>query len=263
MSTETNQDETSQPPFQFGDVVRHQSGDVIKVATCVRVVAHSHLRWAVYDVNGNRFWARNCGLVERPRATLGGGTADGERPIVTPLTAAQRSGVDELPIRVKGAAEFIADANLEPGTINDQGSFEPTTPLGKLFGREGRFVPAENAKPYDPVAELKSEIETLAKQRDEAREELHEATAEFVRALSAANDQRDSALSELSIALDRADGWREVVAKCERLLKMNGRTPTDPNDSAVPLQLEHRLKSLALAENVIRDAKEVLKRKET
>ncbi len=88
MSTETNQDESSQPPFQFGDVVRHQSGDVIKVEACKRVVAHSHLRWAVYDANGNRFWARNCGLVERPRATLGGGTADGERPIAFTLTKA-------------------------------------------------------------------------------------------------------------------------------------------------------------------------------
>ena len=201
MSTETNQDESSQPPFQFGDIVRHQSGDVINVATCVRVVAHSHLRWAVYDANGNRFWARNCGLVERPKAT---------------------------------------DDNF----------------LGVSALHGTKVYPAS-------TADLRAEIETLAKQRDEAREELKEATAEFVRELSAANNQRDLTLSELSIALDRADGWREVVAKCERLFKMNGRTPTDPNDSAVPLQLDHCLKSLALAEKVIRDAKEVLERKAT
>lgn len=198
MSTETNQDETSQPPFQFGDVVRHQSGDVIKVEACKRVVAHSHLRWAVYDANGNRFWARNCGLVERPKA------ADDD---------------------------FVGVSSITGEAVH--------------------------------ATQLKTEIETLAKQRDEAREELKEATAEFVRALSAANDQRDSALYELSVALDRADGWREVVAKCERLFKMNGRTPTDPNDSAVPLQLDHCLKSLALAENVIRDASKVLARKAT
>ena len=201
MTTETNQDESSQPPFQFGDVVRHQSGDVIKVATCVRVVAHSHLRWAVYDANGNRFWARNCGLVERPRATLGGGTADGERPIVTPLTAAQRAGVDELPIRVKGAAEFIADADLEPGTINDQGAFVGISAI------TGAAVHA---------TQLKTEIETLAKQRDEAREELKEATAEFVRALSAAHSERDTARRVAEYERASAIGWNESSARTLR-----------------------------------------------
>lgn len=204
MSTETNQDETSQPPFQFGDVVRHQSGDVIKVATCVRVVAHGHLRWAVYDANGNRFWARNCGLVERPKIQDGeNGVVLHEQDSANPPSYFRRDDRDATPVKVGSPLEHQVDLELEPGTINDQGSFEPTTPLGKLFGREGRFVPAENAKPYDPVAELKSEIETLAKQRDEARDELKEATAEFVRALSAAYRDRDELQNQLGTANKR------------------------------------------------------------
>ena len=141
MSTETNQDETSQPPFQFGDVVRHQSGDVIKVEACKRVVAHSHLRWAVYDANGNRFWARNCGLVERPKAT---------------------------------------DDNF----------------LGVSALHGTKVYPAS-------TADLRAEIESLAKQRDEAREELKEATAEFVRALSSAYRKRDEVQSQLVTANNR------------------------------------------------------------
>lgn len=301
MTTETNQDESSQPPFQFGDVVRHQSGDVIKVEACKRVVAHSHLRWAVYDANGNRFWARNCGLVERPRATLGGGTAGGDRPIVTPFTAAQRAGVDELPIRVKGAADFIADADLEPGTINDQGEFvgiseitgaavhatQLKTDVEKLLvasiaatlARVVKFYNGDNVGLRDEfrsvllkelaehrspeVAELKAEIETLAKQRDEAREELKEATAEFVRALAIANRERDEANLVAKSNLLKLSEWQAVVVRCEQLLKMNGPPCEHPASSAVPLQLDHCLKSLALAENVIRDASKVLARKAT
>lgn len=201
MSTETNQDETSQPPFQFGDVVRHQSGDVIKVDACKRVVAHSHLRWAVYDANGNRFWARNCGLVERPRAT---------------------------------PDDFLGVSAID-GT--------------KVY----------SASPAD----LRAEIETLAKQRDEAREELKEATAEFVRALAIANRERDEANLVAKSNLLKLSEWQAVVVRCEQLLKMNGPPCEHPAWSAVPLQLEHRLKSLALAEKVIRDAKEVLEQKAT
>lgn len=316
----------SAAPFKPGDLVEHGAGVRIVVKNCTLQVQHARTLWIIDGEDGNRYFAKNCKLLERPsqihpgwklredgsylprrwrriaslpgyieqrqpgdvcrvfdtpghqcgtlanpntealeeiqmereeltsgdvskgRAIIGGGTADGERPIVTPLTAAQRAGVDELPIRVKGAAEFIADADLEPGTINDHGEF-----VG-ISETTGAAVHA---------TQLKTEIETLAKQRDEAREELKEATAEFVRALSAAHSERDTARRVAEYERASAIGWREVVAKCERLFKMNGRTPTDPNDSAVPLQLDHCLKSLALAEKVIRAAKEVLEQKAT
>ena len=60
---------------------------------------------------------------------------------------------------------------------------------------------AEHRSP--DVAELKTELETLAKQRDEAREELKEATAEFVRALASAYRERDEVQSQLVTANNR------------------------------------------------------------
>lgn len=246
MTTETNQDESSQPPFQFGDVVRHQSGDVIKVEACKRVVAHSHLRWAVYDANGNRFWARNCGLVERPKAEsdnfVGVSALTGAAVHSTQL----KTDVEKLLVASIAAtlARVVKFYNGDNVGLRDE--FRSVL-LKEL---------AEHRSPE--VAELKTELETLAKQRDEAREELKEATAEFVRALSAAHRERDEAIASANKFGNDAIGWREVVAKCERLLKMNGPTPNDPATSAVPLQLEHRLRSLALAEKRIDDAARIL-----
>lgn len=251
-------------PFNVGDEVEHKCGIVGIVKACERRVVHGSTRWVVDIDAGNgekivQAWPHNCKLIK----------------------AAQTIPVRETESDVAEAVDNLLVANLCSALVRalkfHAGGDEV---LRDTFGRIIREQLAEH-RPNNAEADLRERLEEATQEfaralslaqsltddvigeRDEAREELHEATAEFVRALSAANDQRDSALSELSIALDRADGWREVVAKCERLLKMNGRTPTDPNDSAVPLQLEHRLKSLALAENVIRDAKEVLKRKET
>lgn len=138
MSTETPAAETAQAPFKFGDVVRHESGLIINVAACVRVVAHSDVRWAVYDAAGNRVWAKNC--------------------------------------------------RLDAG--DDQGTFVGISAVN------GAAVHAEQT-----TAELKAEIESLAAQRDEARDELKEATAEFVRALSIAHKERDT----LQIELERSN----------------------------------------------------------
>lgn len=263
MTTETNQDESSQPPFQFGDIVRHQSGDVIKVEACKRVVAHSHLRWAVYDANGNRFWARNCGLVERP---LTSGTIN-EQLDVDPINTngnATRLFVSSLTTKALGVVHELAVLMLPSMVVLLEKRFRETIEKEMLEHSVG-ITQTDPGLTRRKNTELRAEIETLAKQRDEAREELKESTAEFVRALSLSNREAVLDRAELvgaKVALKQAkefaDGWREVVAKCERLLQMNGPTPTDPATSAVPLQLEHRLKSLTLLEKRIDDAARIL-----
>lgn len=143
--------------------------------------------------------------------------------------------------------EFVKSADLEPVAYSG-GAFVGISEI------TGAAVHA---------TQLKAEIETLAKQRDEAREELKEATAEFVRALAIANRERDEANLVAKSNLLKLSEWQAVVVRCEQLLKMNGPPCEHPASSAVPLQLENRLRSLALAEKVIRAAKEVLEQKAT
>lgn len=174
---------------------------------------------------------------------------------VANLTAALVNVVQKY--RAAGREELAA-------AITTQISFE----LGSL-----PLMPVSQHKATDDVR--KEHIETLRAKVAELEERSKEANAELVRsaqtaatlanriqalttALGYSNGERNQAQSELDKANQRAGGWREVVAKCERLMQMNGSTPTDPATSAVPLQLEHRLKCLASLEKRIESAHLVL-----
>lgn len=168
MPTETPAAETAQPPFKFGDVVRHESGLIINVASCVRVVAHSHLLWAVYDTNGNRVWAKNCRLATPLDLPI----REHEKLTNAPLVSVVKEPDGKLltdplgTIKLGKSESHVGSFGFEPGTINDQGAFVGISAVN------GAAVHAEQT-----AAELKAEIESLAAQRDEA---ANKAAAEIV-----------------------------------------------------------------------------------
>lgn len=97
----------------------------------------------------------------------------------------------------------------------------------------------------------KVHIELLRQQKIDAEialqdlvEEMKEHQAEFVRALAAANRERDEARRVLSYANATAVGWRSVVVECENVFGMNGETPDDPKTSAVPMRVRQLVDAL-------------------
>ena len=109
---------------------------------------------------------------------------------------------------------YVGTFDLEPGTLGDQGEFLGVSEIN------GAAVHAEQT-----TAELKAEIESLAAQRDEARDELKEATAEFVRALAIARRElvleragHAGAKAALKKAIEVANGWSKRIEAAQFVL---------------------------------------------
>lgn len=193
-------------PFNVGDEVEHKCGIVGIVKACERRVVHGSTRWVVDIDAGNgekivQACPHNCKLIK----------------------AAQTIPVRETESDVAEAVDNLLVANLSSALVRalkfHAGGDEA---LRAEFARIIRADLAEH-RPNNAEADL--------------RERLEEATQEFARALSSAQSLTADVIGERDEARKSASGWRSVVVECQKILGMNGDTPTDPKTSAVPMRV--------------------------
>lgn len=205
-------------PFNVGDEVEHKCGIVGIVKACERRVVHGSTRWVVDIDAGNgekivQAWPHNCKLIK----------------------AAQTIPVRETESDVAEAVDNLLVANLSSALVRalkfHAGGDEV---LRDTFGRIIREQLAEH-RPNNAEADL--------------RERLEEATQEFARALSSAQSLTADVIGERDEARKSASGWRSVVVECQKILGMNGDTPTDPKTSAVPMRVRMLVKTFESAKS--------------
>lgn len=205
-------------PFNVGDEVEHKCGIVGIVKACERRVVHGSTRWVVDIDAGNgekivQAWPHNCKLIK----------------------AAQTIPVRETESDVAEAVDNLLVANLSSALVRalkfHAGGDEA---LRAEFARIIRADLAEH-RPNNAEADL--------------RERLEEATQEFARALSSAQSLTADVIGERDEARKSASGWRSVVVECQKILGMNGDTPTDPKTSAVPMRVRMLVKTFESAKS--------------
>ncbi len=205
-------------PFNVGDEVEHKCGIVGIVKACERRVVHGSTRWVV-DIDAGKgekivqAWPHNCKLIK----------------------AAQTIPVRETESDVAEAVDNLLVANLSSALVRalkfHAGGDEA---LRAEFARIIRADLAEH-RPNNAEADL--------------RERLEEATQEFARALSSAQSLTADVIGERDEARKSASGWRSVVVECQKILGMNGDTPTDPKTSAVPMRVRMLVKTFESAKS--------------
>lgn len=221
-------------PFNVGDEVEHKCGIVGIVKACERRVVHGSTRWVIVQA-----WPHNCKLIKSAK------TADITEAVDTILGAMQPGDVFSITKEATSSTEHAADvasavdnllvANLCSALVRalkfHAGGDEV---LRDTFGRIIREQLAEH-RPNNAEADL--------------RERLEEATQEFARALSSAQSLTADVIGERDEARKSASGWRSVVVECQKILGMNGDTPTDPKTSAVPMRVRMLVKTFESAKS--------------
>lgn len=243
-------DDTHGPRYETGEEI--EAHDVVTVGNGrqthnVRSYTHDH-EWLIKVSGlGGVYRPNELTLVEKPakaRAVFGGGTSEGERPISTPLTRAQRAGVDPdfLGVSaVNGAAVHSAQTPTETFVANLTATFvkilrgwsyteDGLDRLSKAFrealvrAMEENLVRVAGPATMDAAGYIKSLSDEVAWHReqakqhatriDELKEKQAEANAELVRmakCVAASGKRSEELLKDREIIANHAKEFLSLV----------------------------------------------------